>query len=78
MSTKQRYGNAVWDALCALSNEWSPRIHTFVTVGEVAKKAGVTKPTAYKYLSALYETGHASKMKMGNNWVFRLLSPAQD
>lgn len=59
MSTKERYGTAVWQALVALDESdgygWA-----YQTVGEVAVEAGVSSPTARKYLDELCEMGNAT------------------
>jgi predicted ArsR family transcriptional regulator len=53
MSTKQRYGTAVWEAI----NRICDNVVGYHSIGEVAKEAGVTKPTAKKYLEILVENG---------------------
>lgn len=55
MSTKERYGTAVWDALCALEDALTPDDWGWHSAGEVAEKAGVSRTTAKKYLDMMYE-----------------------
>ena len=65
MSTTERYGTAVWDAIVKM--EASDESGWFyATVGEVAAEAGVTKPTAAKYLNKLYEMGRVTFFKTRN------------
>jgi len=54
MSTKERYGTLVWDAIVQISQTSTP----FMSVGEVADKAQVSRQTAKKYLEQLIKTGH--------------------
>lgn len=61
MSTKERYGSAVWSAVQELSFLVEARMYCLLTVGEVAKKAGVSKPTAKKYLDLLAKEGYMHK-----------------
>lgn len=65
MSTSERYGTAVFNAIWDMEQEdesgWF-----YATVGEVAQRAGVTKPTASKYLKALYEMGKVTFFKTRN------------
>jgi len=66
MSTTERYGTAVWNAIVEMEGEdesgWF-----YATVGEVAIRAGVTKPTAAKYLKKLYDMGKVTFFKTRNN-----------
>lgn len=71
MSTKQRYGNAVWDAIAKLTDHRLGQGHVWVTVGEVAKEAGVSKPTARKYLNALWEMGDVLATVVGGKVGYR-------
>lgn len=57
MSTKERYGTAVWEAIADLTQHDVGFSHVWVSAGEVAKKAGVSRNTAKKYLCALWEMG---------------------
>jgi hypothetical protein len=54
MSTKERYGTIVWDAVCHLARNYGP----VMSIGEVAATAKVSYPTAKKYLEALVTLGH--------------------
>lgn len=66
MSTTERYGTAIWDAIVKMEQEdesgWF-----YATVGEVAERAGVSKPTASKYLDKLYQMGKVTFFKTRNN-----------
>lgn len=55
MSTKQRYGDAVLKAIQDITSHKVGESGVYVGVGQVAKKAGVSKPTAKKYLIMLWE-----------------------
>lgn len=65
MSTKERYGSAVWDALCTFSVYENGNEIGWVTAGEVADKAGVSVPTARKYLKDWVQTNYAKERKIG-------------
>jgi len=65
MSTKQRYGDAVWNALVAVFNDPNTPDDAYVSVGEVAIKAGVSRPTAKKYLEELRGMGNAKRVCVG-------------
>jgi response regulator of citrate/malate metabolism len=65
MSTKERYGNAVFEALSQNTFQLADMYTQWATVGEVAESAGVSKPTAKKYLDLLVEMGRVSAMKFG-------------
>jgi Mn-dependent DtxR family transcriptional regulator len=71
MSTKERYGTAVWDAIVALHMALSDDAWGWHRVGEIAKKAGVSRPTARKYLEGLYEMGHVRVIKDGSAWYYQ-------
>jgi len=58
VSTKERYGNAVWDALMSLQNDLQEDAWGFHSVGEVMERAGVSRGTARKYLEMLNDKGH--------------------
>lgn len=66
MSTTERYGNAVWEAIVKME-QGDESGWFYATVGEVAEVAGVTKPTAAKYLNKLYEMGRVTYFKTRNN-----------
>jgi len=65
MSTKERYGSSVWDALIKNTRVYANVYVQWATVGEVATTAGVSRGTAKKYLEMLVSTGHAKSMKFG-------------
>lgn len=71
MSTKERYGTAVWDAIAALTSHKVGEGCVYHGVGEVASKAGVSKPTAKKYLAALWEMGHVKIAIIDGHTGFR-------
>lgn len=73
MSTEQRYGDAVWAALVEISYLVHPTMYVMVTVGEVAEKAEVSKPTAKKYLDMLANAGHIVACKMGKHTFYRMI-----
>lgn len=71
MSTKQRYGSAVWKALAHITRHYAHDNIIWATVGEVSKQAGVSKPTAKKYLTTLVEMGSAVDMEFGTRKGYR-------
>ena len=71
MSTKERYGNAVWSAMCDLSYMVDTYIWVSLTVGEIADKAGVSKMTARKYLNELADMGKIAKGDHGKVHIYR-------
>lgn len=71
MSTKERYGSEVWKALCHITRFYAHDNVIWATIGEVAKEAGVSKPTAKKYLIELVEMGIAIDMEFGSRRGYR-------
>lgn len=55
--TQQRNGNRVWEAALDVSEGMSDTWDGWMTVGEIARQAGVSKPTAAKYLEKAHEAG---------------------
>jgi len=72
MSTKERYGSAVWAALIAInsSDDVMGGHSTYKTVATIADGAGVSKMTARKYLNELCESGHAHKIGQGRTVMY--------
>jgi response regulator of citrate/malate metabolism len=73
MSTSERYGTAVWEGLHAVSYLVEPYICAYVSVGEVAAAAKVSKPTAQKYLDMLAAGDDVASLKFGKQKVYRLI-----
>jgi len=69
MSTKERYGTAVWLALVELFMEPTTSDEAWITVGEVARRAGCSNPTAKKYLDELRDKGNAKRIMVGATLV---------
>lgn len=65
MSHEERYGTLVWNALVAIFNQPDTPDDGWITVGEVAKEAKITKPTASKYLNKLLSMGNAKRVCIG-------------
>jgi len=65
VSTTERYGNAVWLALTEIFNAPETKDDEWITIGEVAERAGVSRPTAKKYLELLKTAGHAKRVCLG-------------
>ena len=65
MSHEERYGTLVWQALTALFNRADTPDDGWITVGQVAKMAQITKPTAAKYLAKLQKMGEAKRVCVG-------------
>jgi Mn-dependent DtxR family transcriptional regulator len=66
MTAEERFGNAVWDGLVACCEKWVG----YMSVGEIAKEAGVSRPTAAKYLDRMTKMGRVkcidtTKRKLG-------------
>lgn len=74
MSTKQRYAELVWRAVEEIFYEGTPGRFEYLSVGEVAKKAGVSKPTVAKYLKEFHEAGYMDALKVGNAICFRVIA----
>jgi Fic family protein len=70
VSTKERYGTEVWQALVASSSDLGGVYRQFATVGEVSDLAGVSRITAKKYLEILVEQGAAERMKFGSRFGY--------
>lgn len=70
MSTKQRYGTAVWEAVVHFDKLWNDGHTAFRTAGEIAKFAGVSIPTARKYLDQLASEKHVIKIVLATNRAF--------
>ena len=71
MSTKERYGNVVWDAIVRNSSESGGPFGRLMTVGQVARWSGVSVPTAKKYLTLLVEIGAISSFPVGKRQVYQ-------
>lgn len=65
MSTTERYGKEVWEALVKETRVYADVYIQWATVGEVAEMAGVSRGTAKKYLEKLVGMGEARSMKFG-------------
>lgn len=78
MSTMERYGTAVWQGLLASTITLANVYQQWATVGEVARAAGVSEPTAKKYLTMLVEKGDAKCMKFGNRMGYAVTSGLEE
>lgn len=65
MSHEERYGTLVWQALVKIFNDDQTPDDGWITIGEVAKEAQITKPTAAKYLNKLVGMGNAKRVSVG-------------
>jgi DNA-binding IclR family transcriptional regulator len=65
MSTSERYRSIVGGALFDVSRNHHTGAHLWATVGEVANQAGVSRPTARKYLDILVSQEWAEKIDKG-------------
>src|SRR6187402_1926416 len=77
MSTKERYMNEVWSGLLRCSFEKSASGHAWVRVASVATEAGVSRPTAKKYLQMLVEMEAVEWMDLDGYIVLRPIKQAQ-
>ena len=78
MSTKQRYSELVWRGVETQAREVERGLFSFVSVGEVARAAGVSRPTAAKYLDAFADAGFMARMQIGDMSFYRPLSQNED
>lgn len=78
MSTKQRYGDAVLRAVQELSYLVDTYVYVGLAIGEVAERAGVSKPTAKKYLDLLKDMDVVNGGKIGNQFYYRLRFNSED
>lgn len=71
MSTKERFGTLVWDALAVMLTDPDRADNEWFGVGEVAKQADVSKVTARKYLEQLEEMGNVKSVRVGSAVGYR-------
>ncbi len=69
MSTTERYGTLVWEALLRLHARVSAGVWEWHSVGEISIEAGVSRPTTRKYLMMLSEMGNV-RVISGNNFTY--------
>jgi len=71
MSTKQRYGNDVWAAICAYDKEAIEEGRSYwFTAPQIARRGGVSAPTARKYLAVLIEQGYVAQVGGNRSTVY--------
>lgn len=73
MSTAERYGTEVKQAVITLSFDNGVNSHPLLSVGEVASMAGVSRGTAKKYLMDLVRDGFCGTFPVGKRWVYQCL-----
>lgn len=73
MSDKNRFYDAVWTGLREISHLVDAKVCNFVTVGEVAKSAKVSRQTARKYLDLLSETPYVGSVSVGGHMFYRMI-----
>lgn len=78
MSTKQRYGTAVFEALGENAFQLADMYIQWSTAGEVAERAGVSRPTAKKYLELMVEMGRVKSMKFGSRTGYAIETTYQE
>jgi len=78
MSTKERFGTIVWNAMHELSYKCDDHVYAFVGISQVCESGGVSRPTAKKYLEQLRSDGFVSRMKINNSYCYRLLERSDD
>jgi Fic family protein len=71
MSTKERYGTEVWQAVITLSFSDGKNMHPLLSVGDVAAMAGVSRDTAKKYLMELVKKECVATFPVGKRWVYQ-------
>ena len=72
MSTKERYGTIVWDALVEIASDAIVGYDVWASASAVGEKGGVSAMTARKYLDMLVETGHAECISFGGVKGYRV------
>jgi len=71
MSSKERFGGIVWDALFRVhGDDGMGGVYVYRTPAQIAEIGEVSIPTARKYLKILAEQGHAKTMKWGRVTVY--------
>lgn len=65
MSTKERYGTIVWQALKSLTDESIIDYDVWASANAVGETAGVSAMTARKYLNEMVEMGVAERTRFG-------------
>lgn len=72
MSTIDRYSDAVWDGFCKSSFLVDDNIYNYASVGEIAERAGVSKPTVKKYMDAFAQSENVAALKIGKQTFYRM------
>jgi len=78
MSTKERYGSAVWNAAYDVTYGGQRGFMPLLSVGEIASVAGVSRATAKKYMMDLVKGGHMATFPIGKRWVFQIINPKEE
>ena len=74
MSTKERYGTAVWQGLLSSTATLANVYQQWATIEQVARAGGVSRGTAKKYLDKLVAMGQAVTMKFGSRTGYAVAS----
>lgn len=72
MSTKERYGTLVWEALKIMTSEDIVDYEVWCSANAVGEAAGVSAPTARKYLEEMVEMGVAERIRYGGISGYRV------
>lgn len=72
MSTLQRYGTIVWDGYIAASKACEGTGDVYVTIGEISRKSGVSRPTVSKYMKMLIESKDVKGFFTAGMWFFEV------
>ena len=72
MSTNERYGTIVWDALCAIAADDMVGYDVWASATAVGEKGGVSAVTARKYLDTLVGMGSAECVSFGGIKGYRV------
>jgi len=74
MSTNERYGTLVWNAIVELDAIVQVTGESYwLTTKQIAKRAGVSLPTCRKYLSALVGGGHVASIGQKHSPLYALV-----
>jgi len=74
MSTNERYGTLVWNAVVDLDAIVQVTGESYwLTTKQIAKRAGVSKVTTRKYLSALVGSGHIATIGQKHSPLYALV-----
>jgi len=78
MSSTERFGTYVYDAIKSRTWTQSTGLRTFTTLGQVAEDARVSNATAKKYLMHLVKMNLVATFPIGKRWVYQYIGDGRD